>query len=1064
MEKKNDMSEKMIPDYVVREIKELSPEVLAAHDVIFAASRLINRQIAYICPVCENGTGEDGTGIQPKCKDDGIWLYHCFRCDKTFDNIHLLAIHYGLDAVRDFGQICRRACEEFGIYIRSDYSDVRRSKSYCRSATESNDQKELAIINDDICQARGALTKLPAGARRGLTLDTLEYFHCGFISNWVHPTCRVRGIKGVPTPRLIIPSGNHYLARLIVDENTYAERERKYIIPKQHAGKKSFFNFDNISSDSGMLNIVVEGEIDAMSIWQATSGNVPVVAIAGVAGQKKFVNQIDRKFGKSESKPRFLILFDPDNAGRNAAEKLKTEMQSAGFAVVVRFLTEGTTKTDANDILLSEGNQKLSEIIYSMVNDSNRELEEKIVEAVEEKGLDERIKKWVALHGEIQPETLTELRNSVAYIRSLTTEKITYSIAVQSKTCCALTQCQYYDFYSGVSDKFFERLKEAKKRATQILKNIKPDEPMPQGISGLDFITKKDITDKIKAYLPKVIKQHKDYVTRLKEEAEAQQRRTHVHEQEARRQNNVRQLEELHKQPASPERNERIIQLIQDSCSWKKDRSGKRTCVQPTITNYDIIFTYDPVIAGLFALDRFQHAIVLMKQPPWNKEVRPRETWWSDEDDANMRTYIRRYYGAIANDSLYHDTFISYAWAHAFHPVREYLTNLPAWDGKPRAETLLVDFLKANDTEYSRAVTMNWLLGAVSRAFHPGCEFQTALVLQGAQGTGKSFLAKMLGGKWHDSLKDSVEDPHALDVIRGSWIVELEEFWPADKANVNALKSFISSSVDTRREAYARRAMKYFRQCVFIITSNEKYFLKDRTGNRRFIIVTCNSKTFEYTKGLNEEYIQQVWAEVMVKYNELFKDGFDEKKLELPREIRYQAEDIAESFVANDSIESEIKAFLNVQIPPSIIFKILTQYERNRFFMSHSIMLENAEWQKRRELLTPKEKIEFDKAISDKKFIRQTQKSAGGRTTYYTIVYGSVLRMETCATEILNECFENSRRKDFRRINEILCSLSTWTLLDKRDRNFHNCYGDQKRIYGRVVTPDTEDDSNTATQ
>lgn len=687
-----------------------------------------------------------------------------------------------------------------------------------------------------------------------------------------------------------------------------------------------------------------------------------------------------------------------------------------------------------------------------------KKLKKKNVQFDKEQRIVEKIKKWTKIHGEIAPEILADLKESADYLQSLTVEKITYSLAIQSKTCCALAKCQYYDFYSEASDKFFECMKEAKKRATRILKNLKPNDPIPQGISGLDFITKKDITDKIKEHLSMVVKNHKNYIEKLRKEQEKQQKIERINEQNKQKQNNISRIQELYTQPENPERNEEIVKLIQKSCTWRKNKEGEKVCVQPTITNYDLIFTYDPVLSDLFALDKFQHAIVLLKRPPWNEDARPRETWWSDDDDANMRTYIRRHYGAIANDSLYHDTFTAYAWERAFHSVREYLNNLPEWDGTPRAETLFVKFLKADDTEYTRAVTMNWLLGAASRAFHPGCEFQTALVLQGAQGTGKSFLAKKLGGKWHDALKDSVEDPHALDVIRGSWIVELEEFWPADKANVNALKAFISSSVDTRREVYARRALKYFRQCVFIITSNDKQLLKDKTGNRRFIIISCNSKTFDYVKGLDENYIQQVWAEVMKKYNEMFKDGFDEKKLELPFNIRNQAEEIATASVENDNLESEVKAFLDVKVPPPILFNLLTPYERNKFFISNSIVLATAEWKKRAESLPQRDGEAFYKALNNTRFTRKTTKYIDGSPTESIIVYGSVLREETCVAEIANECLGTRNRKEFHRINDILCSLTDWIPAEKRERNFHNCYGDQKRIYRRslILNKETE--------
>lgn len=222
---------------------------------------------------------------------------------------------------------------------------------------------------------------------------------------------------------------------------------------------------------------------------------------------------------------------------------------------------------------------------------------------------------------------------------------------------------------------------------------------------------------------------------------------------------------------------------------------------------------------------KFKQAVVFLKKPPWRRNYY-KNMIWDDADDCCLRVYLRRTYTDIGNDRIYKDVFQQHALNNSFNVIEKYLKELPEWDKTPRAETLFTKFLRVEDNEYSREVTMNWLFGAIARALHPGCEYQTALVLNGEQKIGKSTIAKLLGGEWHAVLKDSVEDSHAIDVLQSSWIVELEEFWAGSKASTNALKAFISANADDRREAYARKAKKYPRHCVFIITCNDQQFLK----------------------------------------------------------------------------------------------------------------------------------------------------------------------------------------------------------------------------------------------
>lgn len=71
-----------------------------------------------------------------------------------------------------------------------------------------------------------------------------------------------------------------------------------------------------------------------------------------------------------------------------------------------------------------------------------------------------------------------------------------------------------------------------------------------------------------------------------------------------------------------------------------------------------------------------------------------------------------------------------------YHPIKQYLENL-TWDNEERIDTLLIDSLGAEDTEYTRTVIRKTLIAAVKRVMEPGVKFDTVLVLCGPQGIGK---------------------------------------------------------------------------------------------------------------------------------------------------------------------------------------------------------------------------------------------------------------------------------------------------------------------------------------
>ena len=310
---------------------------------------------------------------------------------------------------------------------------------------------------------------------------------------------------------------------------------------------------------------------------------------------------------------------------------------------------------------------------------------------------------------------------------------------------------------------------------------------------------------------------------------------------------------------------------------WRLDLTRtKQGLVEPTIENLLMIFRNDEGLQGI-RFNKLSGFIEITAPVPWKKDL----TEWKDSDDSSLYIYLSTEYNSFKRVDI-NDVLVDIAKERAFHPVRDYLDSLPDWDGEPRIETLFIDYLGAEDGEYTREVTKRWLLAAVSRAKRPGCKFDYIPVLSGPGGIGKSTLIAKIGGAWFsDSLSfEDMKDKTAAEKIQGTWINEISELKGMRKMEVESVKSFISRTEDLYRAAYGRRAERHLRGCVFIGTSNAEDYLKDITGNRRFWPIDCSGEHTKNAWDLTSDAVAQIWAEVMFFY-----DCLDDKSLVLGKEL-----------------------------------------------------------------------------------------------------------------------------------------------------------------------------------
>ena len=342
-----------------------------------------------------------------------------------------------------------------------------------------------------------------------------------------------------------------------------------------------------------------------------------------------------------------------------------------------------------------------------------------------------------------------------------------------------------------------------------------------------------------------------------------------------------------------------------DKWQEKLDRTQKGA-IACTIQNAWIILENDPALKGRIWMDTFSERLRCKGPFPWNDRDAERD--WSDEDDAGIRWYLETiYHFSGVNKAA--DAVALTGGRHAKDPVREYLQGL-VWDGMERLDTLFIDYLGAEDTGYTRAVTRKMFTAAVARCFRPGCKFDQICILSGKQGIGKSLLLSRMGREWFNDSITSFDGKDARENLRGVWIVELGELTAFSRSESEAAKQFLSQTEDRYRAAYGRRTVQYPRRCVFFGTSNSSDFLRDATGNRRYWPIDCSfeRRTRVVHDDLTPAEVDQLWAEAVARFNA-------GEELILRDELQKAALAEQQAHTERDPWDGDILEFLEKPVP-----------------------------------------------------------------------------------------------------------------------------------------------------
>lgn len=290
---------------------------------------------------------------------------------------------------------------------------------------------------------------------------------------------------------------------------------------------------------------------------------------------------------------------------------------------------------------------------------------------------------------------------------------------------------------------------------------------------------------------------------------------------------------------------------LQALMEFRNEKTGK---IDPCLQALELALS-DPLFCGYeIAFDTFAAGEV----------TRANGSTWALYDDTfatQMRTTLesRGFRTPKKQDVI--DKIKEIARRNEFDSMRDYLAaNIPKWDGVPRVSSFFSTYCGAEMTEWAENVALYMFTALWARASSPrGCKADIAPVLIGKQGTGKSTLARILAlnEDWCADVDFTEKDADIAREMRQKIVMEIPELGGMSKREQNGVKAFMTRKKDNWVPKFVEAARVAARRCLFIVTTNDREFLTDETGNRRFAPVEVGV--------INREAVQrdilQLWAE-----------------------------------------------------------------------------------------------------------------------------------------------------------------------------------------------------------
>ena len=342
-----------------------------------------------------------------------------------------------------------------------------------------------------------------------------------------------------------------------------------------------------------------------------------------------------------------------------------------------------------------------------------------------------------------------------------------------------------------------------------------------------------------------------------------------------------------------------------------------------SLVNIEIILERDPILKGTFRFNEFTTEIDVVKP---NSKLMFKTGQLVDAYVDQIASYIENNsdYGVLFDNKKIRSAITVVAMRHRYNPVIDYFDDAyKSWDHKERLNHIMGDYLGVEETSVTQLITKLFFVGAVAKAHNPKTKFDFVLDLVGGQGAGKTtFLQKIAPLGYYTDQFSTFDNKDDYAVMRRALIINDDEMTATNNASFEILKKFITLQEFEYRKPYGHQAERFDKNFVMARTTNELYYLKDKTGERRFLPLHVSKARQKHhpVTDLTDKYVKQCWGEAI----QLYKDGFS---FALTNEQEEELDEHRQSFMYTDELEDKIDEALS------------NQFEGNNFITNEALSL-----------------------------------------------------------------------------------------------------------------------------
>ena len=351
----------------------------------------------------------------------------------------------------------------------------------------------------------------------------------------------------------------------------------------------------------------------------------------------------------------------------------------------------------------------------------------------------------------------------------------------------------------------------------------------------------------------------------------------------------------------------RLTSLEENNWGFKTDKNGR--IKSNSLVNIEIILENDPMLKDTFQFNEFTTEIDVVKP---NSKLMFKTGQLVDAYVDQIASYIEDNsdYGVLFDNKKIRSAITVVAMRHRYNPILDYFNEAyKSWDHKERLGHIMGDYLGVDEDIVTQLITKLFFVGAVAKAHDPKTKFDFVLDLVGGQGAGKTtFLQKIAPLGYYTDQFSTFDNKDDYAVMRRALIINDDEMTATNNASFEILKKFITLQEFEYRKPYGHQAERFAKNFVMARTTNELYYLKDKTGERRFLPLHVSKARQKHhpVTDLTEDYVKQCWGEAM----QLYKDGFS---FALTNEQEEELDEHRQSFMYTDELEDKIDEALNNQ-------------------------------------------------------------------------------------------------------------------------------------------------------